>query len=101
MKNIVGTWTIKHGIITATLSTGTGTFNSNGTFSTVPIDFIIDASIFSVLTYTVTSNSLTFIGTDLSGTSTYAEVVTLKSNECNKIVFDDPLLTGATYTLTK
>lgn len=89
--NIIGTWNILIKGLGVSES-GSGTFNADGTFSTVPEDLIIEGELngklLPVKKYTADSSSVTFKAVAVDNSASIGNTVDVKSNACNKIVFD-------------
>ncbi|MEI2693443.1 MAG: hypothetical protein WBO44_14170 [Saprospiraceae bacterium] len=89
--NIIGTWTIQIKGLGISES-GSGTFNADGTFSTVPEDLIIEGELngkaLPIKKYVADSTSVTFRAVAIDNSASIGNTVDVKSNACNKIVFD-------------
>ena len=102
-ENIVGSWKITSAALGFSLS-GTGNFNSDGTFSTNPDDLIIDGELNGVpltkKTYTISGNNIIFKASSANGSDNISVDGTQNTNECSKIVIG--VFGGlGTITLTK
>lgn len=89
--NIIGNWNIQikgFGVN----QFGSGTFNADGTFSTDPVDLIVDGELngkmLPIKKYTADSVSVTFKAVAIDNSASLGSTADVKSNECNKIVFD-------------
>ncbi|MBK6861268.1 MAG: hypothetical protein IPG95_13425 [Saprospiraceae bacterium] len=89
--NIIGTWNIQIKGLGISES-GSGTFNADGTFSTVPEDLIIEGELngkaLPIKKYTADSASVTFRAVAIDNSASIGSDFDVKSNACNKIVFD-------------
>lgn len=89
--NIIGKWNILIKGLGVSES-GSGTFNADGTFSTIPEDLIIEGELngklLPVKKYTADSSSVTFRAVAIDNSASIGNTFDVKSNACNKIVFD-------------
>jgi hypothetical protein len=95
-ENIIATWNISYTILSSTQS-GTGTFNSDGTFTTSPSNLIVGSD-GDEKTYTISGDNIIF--KSKSGGVTNSIDGTLKSNECNRIEIQ-PTSFSTTFYFTK
>ncbi len=95
-ENIVGSWSISYKFF-GWSNSGTGTFNSDGTFSTIPNDLILGTDN-DKKTYSINDSVVVFKST--SNGFSYSIDGQMTSNSCTKIIIQDQAL-GGTITFTK
>ncbi len=95
-ENIVGSWNISFSVFGFSNS-GTGTFNTDGSFTTNPNDLLIGSDN-DKKTYTINDSLITF--KSLSNGVSISIDGNMTSNSCNKIIIADHSL-GGTLTFTK
>ena len=90
-QNILGHWQITSNL-NGYSESGTGSFESNGKFATIPKDLILSTNVFgsSVLTnnekYFILGSEITFSANVVNSNLTTFYIVTIFSNECTKII---------------
>jgi hypothetical protein len=96
-ENIIGTWTMSYSLQGVSAS-GKATFNSDGTYSTIPPELLITIGNNPIKTYTITGQNIQFKAT--SGIFSLALDGQLISNECISIAINIPSL-NSIINLTK
>jgi hypothetical protein len=95
-ENIVGSWSISYKVFGFSNS-GSGTFNSDGTFSTTPKDLILGTDN-DTKTYSINDSTIIFKSAS-NGFSISIDGI-MSSNSCSKIIIEDQSV-GGTITLTR
>ncbi|MEP7197430.1 MAG: hypothetical protein ABI851_12990 [Saprospiraceae bacterium] len=101
-ENVIGNWSIKTSAFGFSES-GTGSFNSDGSFNTVPDDLLISATIngtkLTKMTYKILDSTLVLKVSDPNNSNTSSSLsLDLTKNECDRISFSLSGLGTATFS---